>query len=135
MGHVVIMLLFVVAPVWVYLDATRNRIGKVEPGPGPVKVSASAGLWASATLLLPILFLPLYLACRPALTRRARERPVVTARRGPKTALLLLAAIPMVLVNLSSMQDSRERFRSTDAPRGSAESPRQEGVGESAELR
>jgi hypothetical protein len=77
-----------VSAVWVYLDATKNGIGKQVDGSGFFNLSA--GGWATVTLLLWIIAFPCYLVKREDLIWKAKKSPVVVSGRAWK-ALVLLA--------------------------------------------
>jgi len=76
-----------VSAVWVYLDATKNGIGKQADGGGFFNLSA--GGWATATLLLWIVAFPCYFAKREDLIWKAKKSPVVVSGRAWKTLVLL----------------------------------------------
>lgn len=83
---VVVVAVVVASAIWVYLDATKNKIGKV-PGAGGM-FNMSAGAWATVTLLLWIIGFPAYLIKRGSLIERAKSHPVEVGGRGAKTAVL-----------------------------------------------
>jgi hypothetical protein len=80
-----IVLVVSASSVWVYLDATKHKIGKIPDG-GPF--NSSAGLWGTATLLLWIIVLPMYLIKRRKMIERAQEHPVTVRGRGLKAGIL-----------------------------------------------
>lgn len=77
-----------VSAVWVYLDATKNGIGKLADGSGFFNLSA--GGWATVTLLLWIIGFPCYLAKRDDLISKAKKFPVAVSGRTWKTLALFL---------------------------------------------
>ena len=83
-----------VSSIWVYWDATSNKIGKIP------HVSAflnmSAGTWALLTLPLWTFFFPLYLFKRSRLIIKAGEHPVTASYTGIK--LFLLTAVSALLL-------------------------------------
>jgi hypothetical protein len=85
------MLILIMIPVLIYLDATHHRIGEVPAD----ETSASALTWALWTM---IPFLGLVLACgylsdRRELIQQAQRHPVVVpSARQNLTCLLVLAA-------------------------------------------
>ena len=82
--------------VWVYFDATKNKIGKIPDEKGIFNMSA--GAWAIVTLFLWIIAFPSYLIKRNSLLNKAKEKPVdVTERSGKLTALSLVAILWVVL--------------------------------------
>lgn len=86
MLNVVIVAIIVCTAIWVYLDATKNKIGKIKEAGGMFNMSA--GAWSVVTLLLWIIGFPAYLIKRGALIERAKENPVEVKGRGGKTAVL-----------------------------------------------
>jgi hypothetical protein len=100
MLDIIIVLMVSVSSVWVYMDATKNHIGKTPDGGF---FNLSAGLWAVATLLLWIIAFPAYLIKRKNLIQRASEHPVAIRDRGWKTGLLCLLTGIWFLATLSSV--------------------------------
>lgn len=79
-------ILFVtVCAVWVYLDATKNRIGKTSAGG---MFNMSAGAWGVVTLLLWVIGFPAYLIKRNALKTIAAEQPVEITGRTWKVLVI-----------------------------------------------
>lgn len=72
---------------FVYWDATKNKIGKIEGEKGIFNMSA--GGWALASIYLWIITFPVYLSKRKDLIRKAKESPVEAPKRGLKLALLV----------------------------------------------
>ena len=58
--------------LWVYADATANKIGKIEDRKSLFNMSA--GLWAFGALVLWIVFLPAYILKRKSLINLAIEK-------------------------------------------------------------
>jgi hypothetical protein len=82
--------------LFVYLDATKNKIGKV---PEVKKITnMSAGMWATGTALLWIFVFPLYLINRRKLINIAIERPQVVPSFRRYTITGLVAAICILLL-------------------------------------
>jgi len=86
--NLVIVAIVVVSAIWVYIDATNNKVGKV-PGKGGM-FNMSAGGWASVTLLLWIIGFPAYLLKRSALIAQAKTTPVEVSGRPVKVGLLFV---------------------------------------------
>ncbi len=105
MLNAIIVTLIVVISIWVYLDATKNKIGKVPGGQGVFNMSA--GAWAVVTLLLWIIGFPAYLIKRGSLIATAKEHPVDAGGRGAKTAALAIVGGAWVLAAFSMAMDSR----------------------------
>jgi len=79
-------ILFITAcALWVYLDATKNKIGKTSAGG---MFNMSAGAWGVVTLLIWIIGFPAYLIKRNALKIIADENPVDVKGRIWKTVLI-----------------------------------------------
>lgn len=72
-----VKLLVVGCAAFVYYDATKQRIGKVEGAAFP---NFRAGGWALGTLFLCLVFFPFYLYKRAALIERAQAQPREAAR-------------------------------------------------------
>lgn len=77
-----------VSTVWVYLDATKRKIGKI-PGTKGV-FNMSAGAWAVSTMLLWIVSFPSYLIKRKDLIAAAQINPVEVSWRPVKVAALAI---------------------------------------------
>lgn len=73
-----------ISALWVYLDATKNNIGKIEDAKGMFNMSA--GAWGIVTLLLWIIGFPAYLAKRGDLIEKAKANPVSATGRTAKAA-------------------------------------------------
>ncbi len=86
--NLAIVLVIAASGMWVYMDTTKNKIGKI-PGKGGL-LNLSAGALAGATLLLWIVTFPLYLIKRKSLIESAKESP---SEPTGKVALGVCAAI------------------------------------------
>ena len=86
MLNALIVALVATSSVWVYLDATKHKIGKVAGLKSLFNMSA--GAWAIVTLLLWIIGFPAYLLKRKSLIKLASSHPVEFDGRGIKTAIL-----------------------------------------------
>lgn len=95
-----LFVLFVTAcAVWVYLDATKNKIGKTSVG-GVFNMSASA--WGTVSLLIWIIAFPAYLIKRNSLKSIAEEHPVNVNGRGWKATLIgVIGLVWFILVAYS----------------------------------
>jgi hypothetical protein len=85
MIDVIIVAVVAISATWVYLDATKNNIGKIPDAKGMFNMSA--GAWGTVTLLLWIIGLPAYLIKRGDLILKASENPVAATGRGGKAAV------------------------------------------------
>ena len=62
MLNTLLIAIVAVSAAWVYLDATRHRIGKIPGAKGMLNMSA--GAWGAVTLGLWIIGFPAYLVAR-----------------------------------------------------------------------
>lgn len=101
MLNVIIVAIVVVSAIWVYLDATKNKIGKVQGAKGMFNMSA--GAWGTVTLLLWIIGFPAYLIKRRSLIEKANENPIEISGRGLKTGVFVVIGGLWFLLTLSSV--------------------------------
>ncbi len=90
--------------IWVYLDATKHKIGKIPSGKGMFNMSA--GGWAIVTLLLWIIGFPAYLIKRGSLIEAARANPVNVSGRGGKAAALTVGGVVSIMIGYGSLVDA-----------------------------
>lgn len=83
-----IVLIVVASAIWVYVDATNHKVGKI-PNKGGM-FNMSAGAWSVVTLLLWIVGLPAYLIKRTALISAAAANPVNVKGRPAKIAAIAI---------------------------------------------
>jgi len=95
----IIVLIIVASAVWVYVDATGHKIGKVKEAGGMFNMSA--GAWSVVTMFLWIVGLPAYLVKRSALVERAKAAPIEAKGRWVKVAILCIVGGLWVLGSLS----------------------------------
>lgn len=82
--------------VFVYVDATKKKIGKV---PDVQRfTNMSAGMWAAGTALLWIVVFPLYLINRKKLINIAAEKPQVVSPFKRYTVIGILAALFLLML-------------------------------------
>jgi hypothetical protein len=81
--------------LFVYYDATKNKIGKIEGEKG--LFNNSAGMWAIGTWLLWIVVLPLYIIKRTELIEKAKQNPV-NVPEGKRKVILCIIFMLFVLV-------------------------------------
>lgn len=98
MLNAIIIAVVAVSAVWVYLDATKNKIGKIPDGKGMFNMSA--GAWGVVTLLLWIIGFPAYLIKRGDLIEKAKENPIEVKGRGGKAAALSIIGGLWVLMSV-----------------------------------
>lgn len=99
--------------LWVYLDATKNRVGRV-PGPKAF-FNMSAWRWACFAYGLWIVGLPSYLLKRGDLIEKARATPVEEKNRFGKTSLLILGTVVVLGFTIYWVVNGG-RLPSCDAP-------------------
>lgn len=95
--------------VWVYFDATQNRIGKTVSGGF---FNLSAGGWATSTALLWALGFPAYIIKRGSLIKAARAAPVEPSLRAVKLAILTSIA---GLITWGALSGSQNQLASVQA--------------------
>lgn len=107
MLNTLLIAIVAVSAVWVYLDATRHRIGKIPGAKGMLNMSA--GAWGAVTLGLWIIGFPAYLVARKGLIAKAQENPVEVSGRTVKAIILaalgglwLLASAASVVSTLNT---------------------------------
>ena len=93
-----IVAVIAVSAVWVYLDATGHRIGKIPDQGGFFNLSA--GAWGAGTLLLWIVGFPAYLMKRGSLIARAKSHPIEVKGRWAKTMIFCVIGILWLLATL-----------------------------------
>jgi hypothetical protein len=86
--NILLIAIIVISAIWVYLDASRHKIGKI-PDTGGL-FNMSAGAWATVTLLIWIVGFPAYLLNRKSLLKSAHHQPVEVSGRGLKVAVFVL---------------------------------------------
>lgn len=92
MLSVIIVAIVVASAIWVYLDATSNKIGKIPDAGGMFNMSA--GAWSVVTLLLWVIGFPAYLVKRSALIEKAKQTPIeVRGRNGKAVSLGIVGGL------------------------------------------
>ena len=86
----VIPLIVVASAVWVYWDASSNKIG---PVPDKKSFNQSAFMWGLGCIFLWIVVFPVYLVKRKQLIEAAKEHPVEEKQRGLKVGMLIFMAL------------------------------------------
>jgi len=89
MLNALIVAIVAASAVWVYLDATKHKIGKIRGSKGMLNMSA--GAWGVVTLGLWIIGFPAYLIARNGLITKAKAHPIEVSHRTVKA--LILAAL------------------------------------------
>ncbi|WP_299773007.1 hypothetical protein [uncultured Pseudoteredinibacter sp.] len=100
-----LVLVTTMCAVWVYLDATKNKIGKTPEG-GFLNISA--GAWGVCSLGLWVVAFPLYLIFRSKLIKNAKDHPVAVSKRGLKATLIGILGISWFV--LSAYQQYLQQF-------------------------
>ncbi|GAA5786886.1 hypothetical protein [Chitiniphilus shinanonensis] len=93
-------LLIVMSAIWVFYDATQNKIGRIPNQKGFTNLPA--GGWAACTLGLWIVAFPVYLARRESLIRNAESNPVETSNQGLKFGIFIVLGVLVVLLTMTS---------------------------------
>jgi len=88
--------------LFVYYDATKNRIGKVAGENGFLNMSA--GMWTIGTWLLWIIVFPLYIIKRDELIEKAKQNPVAVPEGKRKVILGTIFAIAVLVFNARFVQ-------------------------------
>lgn len=84
--------------IWVYLDATKHKIGKIMGNKSLFNMAA--GAWAIVTMMLWIIGFPSYLIKRNALKKLAQTNPIETNNRIIKTTLIALGGSTFLIATL-----------------------------------
>jgi hypothetical protein len=98
--------------VWVYLDASGHKIGRIEGVGGFLNLSA--GAWGTVTGFLWIIGLPAYLIKRSALIETARTNPVEPKGRVFKA--FVFGAIALGIIGLSAVGLVQGTLPACDSP-------------------
>lgn len=87
----IIYLLVIWSVLFVYVDATHNKIGKIPGKKG--MLNNSAGVWSIGTLLLWIVVFPLYLINRKILMEKAQNSPQEVPETRRKIILGMISVV------------------------------------------
>lgn len=93
-----------VSALIIYYDASNNKIGSIPGEKG--FTNADAGMWATTTLLLWIIALPIYLLNRSQLIERAKTSPVEPSKWRNIIVVVLSVFVFLSLMNLAKNQES-----------------------------
>jgi hypothetical protein len=93
---IIVILIVAITSVWIYLDATKNKIGKIENEKGMFNISA--GEWAAGALLLWIVVFPAYLIKRKSRIEKAKEFPIEVKGRVLKAILLAVIGGSVIII-------------------------------------
>ena len=99
MYSVILSIVIVASSIWVYLDATKNDIGKIEGEKGFFNLHA--GGWALVVLLLWIVGFPAYLIKRSDLIKKAHDYPAEVSGKTFKIIALSLCGLVIIIGQLS----------------------------------
>lgn len=97
----IIISLIAFSAVWVYFDATKNKIGKIQDEKGIFNMSA--GAWAIVTLFLWIIAFPSYLIKRSSLIDKAKENPIDVNGRSAEIAALSVTGVLWIVMTGCSL--------------------------------
>lgn len=96
------LLIIAFTPLWVYLDATKNKIGQVIGSDETKNINFSAGGWAISILALWIIAFPVYLMQRRKLIEKAQKYPVTVENRIAKAiGLSSIGFIALLIISIS----------------------------------
>lgn len=98
--NIALTLLIVASGVWVYFDATSNKIGKIVEEKGIFNMHA--GAWAIVTLGLWVVAFPAYLIKRKSLIEKAKSNPVEPENRWIKLGVLAAFGVAVVISGIAS---------------------------------
>jgi len=104
MLNALIVAIVAASAVWVYLDATKHKIGKIRGSKGMLNMSA--GAWGVVTLGLWIIGFPTYLIARNGLITKAKVHPIEVSRRTVKAIMLAVIGGMWLLATLASVISS-----------------------------
>ncbi|TVQ84739.1 MAG: hypothetical protein EA357_02190 [Micavibrio sp.] len=84
---IMVQIVLLLASMWVYYDAVKHKIGRVQEKKSLVNIPA--GAWAALTMFLVLIVLPVYLILRKKLIALAEEHPVEPQNKILSVGLLL----------------------------------------------
>lgn len=109
----VLMLIVPISALWVYIDATNNKIGKI---PDRKSFSnLSAGGWSIVTLGLWIIAFPTYLIKRKSLLELAKSHPVEVKFKPLKIIILIIFVTFGFLLNVSHIPSAHSTPNCSDS--------------------
>ena len=89
LGYAIIIV--TLSPVWVYIDATNKRIGKISNRKGIL--NQHAAVWAIACLVIwPVAF-PAYLVKREELIALAKQHPIIVTGKWLKALVFVVVGL------------------------------------------
>jgi hypothetical protein len=100
MSSAIFLIVITGSAIWVYLDATKNKIGKVKDKKGFFNLSA--GAWGASTLGFWIISFPSYLIKRKALLEIAKTSPVEVKGRAGKTIVFVIVGGLWLLMTINT---------------------------------
>ena len=103
--NLIVVVLVVLSGIWVYWDATEQKIGKMANIKSMFNISA--GGWATVTLMLWIVAFPAYLIKRKSLIEIAKSQPVEVKGRFIKLAIITI--IGMLWVSSFILSPTKEK--------------------------
>lgn len=102
MENISIAQLFLIGSAFfVYYDASKNKIGKIQGEKGFFNMSA--GGWALAALWIWIIAFPVYFIKRAKLIQKAQDNPKEPSNRNLKLAILGALFTVVLILNLSQI--------------------------------
>jgi hypothetical protein len=103
-GETMIWIIIWFSMVFVFVDTTKNKIGKIPDKKGFLNLSP--GMWVIATWLLWIISFPLYLIKRSTLIKRAMEYPQEISLKKIKTVTACLLVLGVLVLTNGVVESS-----------------------------
>jgi len=95
---IIFFAIVVATSIWVYMDAIKNKIGKIPNCKSIFNISA--GDWAICSLLLWVIVFPAYIINRNSLITIAKEHPIEATKREVTIAIFAIFAIIVLFLVL-----------------------------------
>lgn len=95
----------VVSALWVYVDASKHKIGRTGSG-GFFDIGA--GAWGAVVLLLWIVGFPAYLIKRNKLIEKAKQQPVEPTARGFKIAIFVVITLLVAYSSFATVMQAAQ---------------------------
>jgi len=103
--YTLVKLIIVASAIYVYHDASKNKIGRI-PGQSGF-FNLPAGAWALGTLWLWLIFFPMYLKNREELIRKAQEHPREATYIKLKLGILAFMFVALMFQGISGENDGQ----------------------------
>ncbi len=96
LGHI-IQIIGCFCSLWVYIDASKHKIGRTSEGGF---FNFGAGWWGLLSFLLWVVIFPLYLIQRKKLITLAKEHPIESKARIIKIIIFIIIFFPLSILKL-----------------------------------